>query len=102
MPIWPTPSKPRNAWERLTKTDPIDARGLALLLRNRTLPEVWIPPGEIRDRRELLRTRMALRDMRTFLKHNPAAKGGFFMPFRMPLGNLLILRGTLCSARYRG
>lgn len=51
------------------KTDAIDARGLALLLRNGTLPEVWIPPREIRDRRELLRTRMALRNLRTFLKH---------------------------------
>jgi transposase len=33
------------------------------------LPEVWIPPREVRDRRELLRTRMALRNLRTFLKH---------------------------------
>lgn len=28
-----------------------------------------IPPGELRDVRELLRTRMALRDLRTSLKH---------------------------------
>src|SRR5579859_2662964 len=51
------------------KTDALDAKGLAILLRNGTLPEVWIPPGEIRDQRELLRTRMALRDVRTMLKH---------------------------------
>lgn len=51
------------------KTDPIDAKGLAILLRNGTLPEVWIPPAPLRDQRELLRTRMALRDLRTMLKH---------------------------------
>lgn len=51
------------------KTDALDAKGLALLLRNGTLPEVWIPPASVRDRRELLRTRMALRDLRTMLKH---------------------------------
>ena len=31
------------------KTDKLDARGLAILLRNGTLPEVWIPPSELRD-----------------------------------------------------
>ncbi len=51
------------------KTDALDAKGLAILLRNGTLPEVWIPPAEIRDQRELLRTRMAVRDVRTMLKH---------------------------------
>jgi len=42
------------------KTDKIDAEGLAILLRNGTLPTVWIPPGELRDQRELLRLRMFL------------------------------------------
>lgn len=37
------------------KTDKLDARGLAILLHNGTLPEVWIPPSELRDQRELLR-----------------------------------------------
>ena len=46
------------------KTDALDAKGLAILLRCGTLPESWIPPGELRDQRELLRTRMALRDLR--------------------------------------
>jgi transposase len=36
------------------------ARGLAILLRNGTLPEVWIPPSELRDQRELLRLRIFL------------------------------------------
>jgi hypothetical protein len=34
------------------KTDERDARGLAMLLRNGTLPRVWIPPAELRDQRE--------------------------------------------------
>ena len=44
---------------QINKTDKLDARGLALLMRNGTLPSVWIPPGELRDLRELPRTRMA-------------------------------------------
>jgi transposase len=63
---------PLEAKKRMGKThksDPIDARGLSLLLRCGTLPEVWIPPAALRDQRELLRTRMALRDLRTALKH---------------------------------
>jgi hypothetical protein len=35
------------------KTDKLDADGLATLVHNGTLPSVWIPPGEIRDEREL-------------------------------------------------
>ena len=51
------------------KTDACDARGLAMLLRNGTLPEVWIPPAELRDRRELLRWRMWLSATRTRVKN---------------------------------
>lgn len=54
---------------QINKTDKLDARGLALLLRNGTLPSVWIPPGELRDQRELPRMRMVLRKMRTTLKN---------------------------------
>jgi hypothetical protein len=45
---------------QINKTDKLDARGLNTLQRNGTLPPVWIPPGELRDQRELPRTRMAL------------------------------------------
>jgi hypothetical protein len=31
------------------KTDAVDARCLATLLRNGTLPETWIPPADLRD-----------------------------------------------------
>lgn len=51
------------------KTDKLDARGLATLLRNGTLPTVWIPPGRLRDQRELPRMRMVLVRMRTRLKN---------------------------------
>jgi len=53
----------------VNKTDKLDARGLAILNRNGTLPSVWIPPGEIRDQRELPRMRMALVRVRTMLKN---------------------------------
>jgi transposase len=51
------------------KTDPRDAGGLAMLLRNGTLPEVWIPSAQLRDLRGLLRTRLSLRRHTTTLKN---------------------------------
>lgn len=53
----------------VNKTDKLDADGLALLLYNGTLPTVWIPSGELRDERELPRTRMALTKQRTAVKN---------------------------------
>jgi transposase len=51
------------------KTDKLDAKGLAILLRNGTLPEVWIPPSELRDQRELLRLRIFLVQLKTSVKN---------------------------------
>lgn len=51
------------------KTDPFDARGLAMEMLNGTLPTVWIPGAKLRDLRGLLRTRLALRIHRTGLKN---------------------------------
>lgn len=51
------------------KTDKLDARGLAILLRNGTLPEVWIPPAKLRDLRGLMRGRLAMRSHTTVLKN---------------------------------
>ena len=51
------------------KTDERDARGLAMLLRNGTLPRVWIPPAELRDQREMLRWRMCLVESRSQIKN---------------------------------
>lgn len=50
------------------KTDSVDARCLATLLRNGTLPETWIPDSANRDLRNLLRTRLALREYQTAVK----------------------------------
>lgn len=51
------------------KTDERDAGGIAMLLRNGTFPSVWIPSGELRDLRALLRTRLSLRQDQTALKN---------------------------------
>lgn len=53
----------------INKTDKLDARGLNRLQRTGTLPTVWIPPSEIRDHRELPRTRMVFANFRTRLKN---------------------------------
>src|SRR5499426_2768601 len=61
----------------INKTDKLDVRGLNQLQRNGTLPTVWIPPGELRDQRDLPRTRMVLVRQRTQLKnriHSTLAK----------------------------
>jgi transposase len=63
------PTEAKKRMGKTNKTDALDAKGLAILLHNGTLPESWIPPGDLRDHRELLRTRMALRDLRSSLKH---------------------------------
>jgi transposase len=82
------------------KTDKLDARGLAILLRNGTLPEVWIPPSEVRDQRELLRLRIFLVRLRTRVKnrihgtlsrHNVQVSGSdlFGVEGRLQLGGRL-------------
>lgn len=53
----------------INKTDKLDARGLNRLQQAGTLPTVWIPPLEVRDRRELPRTRMVFAHQRTKLKN---------------------------------
>jgi transposase len=67
----------------VNKTDKLDARGLATLLRNGTVPAVWIPPGALRDQRELPRLRMTFVRVRTALKnrtHAAFAKYGIAFP----------------------
>ncbi len=68
---------------KANKTDKLDAKGLATLLRNGTLPEVWIPPSALRDQRELPRLRLTLGHTRTQLKnriHAAFAKYGISFP----------------------
>jgi transposase len=68
----PQLADPREAKKRMgktNKTDKLDAKGLGILLRNGTLPSVWIPPAVLRDQRELLRLRMFLVGLRTQVKN---------------------------------
>ena len=53
----------------VNKTDKLDARGMNRLQRNGTLPVVWIPPEELRDKRELPRTRMVFSHQPTEVKN---------------------------------
>jgi transposase len=69
---YPKLANPLEAKRRMgltKKTDKLDAKGLAILLRNGTLPEVWIPPSELRDQRELLRLRIFLVHLKTRVKN---------------------------------
>jgi len=66
------------------KTDAVDARTLAHLLRADLLPEAYIAPRELRDLRDLLRHRVALTRMRTALKNRVSAilaKHGIAAPY---------------------
>jgi transposase len=66
------------------KTDAVDARTLAHLLRTDLLPEAYIAPRELRDLRDLLRHRVALTRMRSSLKNRVAAilaKNGIAAPY---------------------
>lgn len=51
------------------KTDPVDARKLADLLRTNLLPAIWVPDADTRARRTLLRGRAYLVRIRTQLKN---------------------------------
>jgi transposase len=69
QPLMAHAAKAKVMMGNVNKTDKLDACGLATLLRNGTLPTVWIAPGEVRDERELPRTRMALCKIRVALKN---------------------------------
>ncbi len=69
QPLMAHAAKAKVMMGNVNKTDKLDARGLATLLRNGTLPTVWIAPGETRDERELPRTRMAFSKIGVALKN---------------------------------
>jgi len=77
VPLMAHAAKAKVMMGNVNKTDKLDAQGLATLLHLGSLPSVWLPPHEIRDERELHRTRMALSKIRTSLKnrvHSTLAK----------------------------
>lgn len=67
------PRKAKLMMGLINKTDRLDAQGLNRLQRNGTLPTVWIPPGRLRDLRELTRARLVLTSERTRLKNRISA-----------------------------
>jgi transposase len=73
QPLLVHPGKAKLMMGQTNKTDRLDARGLNRLQRNGTLPTVWIPPGPLRDLRELTRTRLVLVAQRTRLKNRLTA-----------------------------
>jgi transposase len=77
LPLLTHAAKAKVMMGNVNKTDKLDAKGLAKLLHLESLPTVWLPPAEIRDERELHRTRMAFSKLRTSLKnrvHSTLAK----------------------------
>jgi len=63
------PRKAKLMMGQINKTDKLDTHGLNTLQRNGTLPTVWIPPGPLRELRELTRTRVVLVAQRTRWKN---------------------------------
>src|SRR5213594_3648596 len=67
------PRKAKLMMGLMNKTDKLDAHGMNRLQRNGTLPTVWIPPGRLREFRELTRTRVVLVAQRTRWKNRLTA-----------------------------
>jgi len=83
----------------INKTDRLDVRGLNRLQRHGTLPTVWIPPGELRDQRDLPRTRMVLVRQRTQLKNRLHATLAKYALHDFEISDVFGVRG---QARLRG
>jgi len=73
LPLMANAGRAKLMMGHVDKTDKLDADGLLTLLQVGTLPTVWLPPGPVRDTRELYRTRMALCKERTGLKNRVQA-----------------------------
>jgi transposase len=69
IPLLAHAAKAKVMMGNIHKTDKLDAQGLATLLYLGKLPSVWIPPAEVRDERELPRTRMVFAKHRTMVKN---------------------------------
>jgi transposase len=67
------PRKAKLMMGLINKTDQLDTHGMNRLQRNGTLPTVWIPPGPLRELRELTRTRVVLVAQRTRWKNRITA-----------------------------
>jgi hypothetical protein len=67
------------------KTDTRDATGLAILVRNHALPEVWIPPAKLLDIRDLMRTRLSIRQQGTPCSRKRHFVNALIRPFIHPV-----------------
>jgi transposase len=67
------PRKAKLMMGQINKTDRLDTHGMNVLQRNGTLPTVWVPPGRLRELRELTRTRVVLVAQRTRWKNRITA-----------------------------
>jgi transposase len=72
-PVLVHPRKAKLMMGQINKTDRLDTHGMNRLQRNGTLPTVWIPPGPLRELRELTRTRVVLVAQRTRWKNRITA-----------------------------
>ena len=75
------------------KTDKVDSKVLAQLLRMNYLPESYVPEGEIRDLRTIVRHRASLVRLRTSIKnrvHALLTREGIELP---KLGDIFGKRG---------
>jgi len=72
-PLLVHPRKAKLMMGLINKTDKLDVHGFNRLQRNGTLPTVWIPPADLRDVRELTRTRLVISRQRTRLKNRLSA-----------------------------
>jgi len=63
------PYKTRAIAEARIKNDSLDAKMLAHLLRANLIPESYVPPREVRELRDLTRTRKSLIEDRNRLKN---------------------------------
>jgi transposase len=91
------PQKVKAIAEAKVKTDKVDARTLAGLLRADMLPTCYVPGEELRSRRELLRHRLNLVKIRSEVKNRIHAlldKHGLRMPSTTPFskGNVAWLK----------
>ena len=67
------PRKAKLMMGQINRPDKLDTQGMNRLQRNGTLPTVWIPPGPLREQRELTRTRLVLAAQRTRWKNRITA-----------------------------
>lgn len=89
QPVLVHPRKSKMMMGQINKTDKLDVHGLNRLQRNGTLSPVWIPPAELRDQRELTRTRLTMVAARARLKSRLNAtlsKYGFSVTTSDPFG----------------